>query len=330
MTDRRWADVAVVGGGPAGSTVAHQLAAAGADVLLCHDGRDRWQRIGQQLPVVPVDLGATELTASRSVWTGEGVDHRPHPVGPHGRPGVVDRADLDRRLRALAVQAGARLLPGEAAPVRERRGGSWQLPGWRVPLVVDASGQRRVLARDHLPWETADRLRCQVWRVAAGPAEPWTLVETDPLGWWYSAPTAGLAALTVLRVTALGRAGPHRPPRYTAERLAGAELGCRPVERTALVGHCRTPWAPGLLAVGESALRVDPLSAAGLRGVFQLAAPAAAAVLGLLGGDEAAAGRYAELVTEAYRLHLVERGHHLGGSRHADQLFFRERSGPQR
>jgi hypothetical protein len=58
-----------------------------------------------------------------------------------------------------------------------------------------------------------------------------------------------------------------------------------------------------LVAVGDAAMRLDPLSSSGLRYGLRLAAPAAEAVLGLLRADREPARRYAGLVGAVFAAH---------------------------
>ena len=340
----RHADAAVVGGGPAGAAVAWRLATAGARVVLVHDRRDRWGPVGQQLPAgarpVLAELGVLDAVAAgalavheaRSVWGGPGVDRRPALFDPYGAPLAVDRPHLDRLLRQAAERAGARVFDGRVRAV-PAAGGGWQVEDaagrrrWTTRILVDASGASRACSRGHLPWTTVDRLRCVLWRVRpAGPApQPYSLVEADPDGWWYTCPTASGDLLTVMRAedmpaaTAAGRPRAHeaslrlasgrppRPPPRTRDRL-GVALPAERAYRVAVIGYADPPWAPSLVAVGDAAFAADPLSASGLGSALYLAAPAADAVLGLLDGDPRPAEAYAEDVRARVARHLEQRG----------------------
>ncbi|MFC5750958.1 NAD(P)/FAD-dependent oxidoreductase [Actinomadura rugatobispora] len=329
----RAADATVVGGGAAGAAVAWHLASAGAAVALVHDHRERWRPVGQQLSAAarPVlrSLGvldaltgaAVPVHEARSAWGGPDVDCRPAIFNPHGPPLAVDRPRLDHLLRAAARHAGARVLDGHARAVRTSDG-AWQVwdgtgRRWTTRVLVDATGAGRALTRAHLPWTLVDRLRCVLWqaRPAGAAPQPWSLVEADPDGWWYTAPTPGGDHLTVMRVedmpAATGRPGaPLQPPPHTRDRLAD-RLPAVCDYRVAVVGYANPPWAPNLVAAGDAALAVDPLSSSGLDNALHLAAPASAAALGLIGGDPGPAHRYAQQVHALAARHLELRHYYL-------------------
>ncbi|KJK60038.1 NAD(P)/FAD-dependent oxidoreductase [Saccharothrix sp. ST-888] len=353
-------DVVVVGGGPAGAVVAALLAAADAAVVLVDDGRAPWRAVGQQLAPSALNvlrrLGVERRLAAvsmpvqeaRSAWADHELDHRPALLNPYGPALAVDRTALDALLRTAAREAGARVVHGHARAagdpvgrVGSRVDGGVDgrrlagVPGLTgpVPVVVDATGAARGLTRGRLGWLGVDRLRCTVWQARSARAgrQPWSLVESTADGWWYSAPAAGSERLTVMQVRELGDTSraqsPTLPPR-TAERLAALPLPRPAAHRLAVVGCADPPWGPGLVAVGDAALSVDPLSSSGLRHALELAEPAAEAVLGLLTGDDRPAVRYTGLVRAAFVRHLADRQYvHAAAVRYRDESFWRQRAG---
>ncbi|MFG2978508.1 tryptophan 7-halogenase [Streptomyces sp. NPDC048331] len=342
------ADLVVVGGGPAGAAVAWEAAAAGARVVLAHDGRAPWQPVGQQLAPAAravlrrmgVDGRAAALArpvhGARSVWADpSAVDEASMLFNPYGPPWAVDRRVLDGLLRMAAREAGVRVVRARARAERAG-GGGWRVAGLDdgpvpVPVVVDSTGASSAVSRGRLARRRADRLRCTVWRIPAAEAgpQPWSLVEAVPYGWWYTAPgPAPGGDLTVLQVQGAGGRAPCVPPPHTAARLRCPGPLPRPAaERVATVGRAAPPWAPGLVAAGDAALSVDPLSSSGLRHALELARPAAHAALGLVDGDEAAAAGYAELVAGAFARHLAERrAHHTAAAHYGREPFWRHRS----
>src|SRR5262249_35243692 len=119
------ADVAVVGGGPAGAVTALLLARAGAAVVMYEQSRYDALRLGETLPpsVNPLlrELGLGErfraLRSELSYQTAS-AGGAPEPAersfvfSPHGHGWHVDRARFDHMLAEAAEEAGARVRRG--------------------------------------------------------------------------------------------------------------------------------------------------------------------------------------------------------------------------
>jgi geranylgeranyl diphosphate/geranylgeranyl-bacteriochlorophyllide a reductase len=159
-------DVVVVGGGPAGATAAHELAALGHDVLLLDRG-GRVKPCGGAVPPrlleafdVPEDLLVARVDTARILSpTGRRVDI---PVGD-GFVGMVDRGPFDAWLRDRAVSRGAKLVKGNFVRLEDagtgrpvvvyNEGGSRSGREVRVRsrVVVGADGALSQVARQALP-----------------------------------------------------------------------------------------------------------------------------------------------------------------------------------
>jgi flavin-dependent dehydrogenase len=162
--------VAILGGGPAGSTVAALLARGGADVALFDRGKRPPIIVGESLvpAVIPFlrELGVEEEIAGYSIWKGGAT----FVFGNLGRLNVrfddvrgakttysynVPRDRFDATLLEAARRAGARVVK---APARALRDGEDRvrltdetlaaIPDFGPPdFVIDAGGRSRVLAR---------------------------------------------------------------------------------------------------------------------------------------------------------------------------------------
>ena len=213
------ADVLVVGAGPAGSTLALNLAPSHEVLLVDIDATPPW-RVGENLPAA-----ARRLLADMGLWQAfEAQGHLPCPLSHStwgsAQPQVQDalrnldgpgwhlnRPQFDAWLRDVACQRGAALLTG-VQRVRlsaGQAGIAGQSSGWLVQVerpgstlriqaryVVDATGRPSSMARQlGAQRHTLDKLVCG-WVLGKADASQVvqtapTELHTEPDGWWYSA-----------------------------------------------------------------------------------------------------------------------------------------------
>jgi flavin-dependent dehydrogenase len=287
-------EVCVVGGGPAGSTAARQLARLGHDVCLLERAAFPRPHVGESLSPGLLDLLATlglrqraqahGLLSPRALvrWSGE-------PENAD-KPGLqVDRGRFDQALWEAAAESGVRALQRAkvARPRRETKG--WTIPvrcggepiEVRAGFLVDATGRSSVLggrkrrcaaplAALHGRWQGLDSGGAET-RVEAGPDE-WLWGAPLPDGTWSamvfleparcarskSRDLEGLYRTLLARSTLL---------RFCLRgRLAGGVRVCdassyaddRPVDETSI-------------KVGEAAFALDPLSSQGVQAAVQTA-----------------------------------------------------------
>lgn len=317
------ADVAIVGGGPAGAAAALALARLGVRVVMIESGRLR-PPVGETLPpaVRPVldrlDLRATveaegflPSVGTYAAWGEADPWGRDFLFSRHGHGWHLDRRRFDALLREAARAAGAQLAIGdtvaESTPLTAG-GFRLTLSGGRevvARVVLDASGRAAVFARQRgVARRALDRMigvMGHVVRRADGEVErAATLVEATEDGWWYSAPLpqdrlavafmtdSDLARPTVASPQAwLDRlaAAPH-----TGARVAnyGAGLAGPPVVVAAASGRLSRFGDADWLAIGDAAATQDPLSSEGILVAIDSGLDAAAAAARMLGGDPSA------------------------------------------
>jgi flavin-dependent dehydrogenase len=228
-------DVLVVGGGPAGTSVAIALATAGVDVTLVERACFPRPRIGESLPPkvgeLLTTLGVNEAVAAAGFarMTGTTIvqdgDFTTHDFDPAQRElgYQVERERFDALLLERARSVGVRVreettlvgLLSDEVPVGDGRtdvvvrGGrvrsaDGQEAALAAQVVVDASGSAGVLSRT-LGLKRRDAIRtvalCGYWRGSGVPpaVSPHnTLFETHPSGWLWSVRRAdGLRNVTL-------------------------------------------------------------------------------------------------------------------------------------
>lgn len=298
------ASVCVLGGGPAGATIARRLAELGhAVVLVARDGGPR-HALGETLPVSALPLlaslgltGVVDMATTGEERERLAVWGEREPVSQPGRAILLDRGRFDRLLRARAADSGVRVMAPGAAPRRDPARG-WVVPvagraPLCVPVLVDARGRRSgggvrlgaptvALAAlwDHGPEATRIEAGEDFW-AWGGPAPQGrhgAACFVDP------ARLAGLdsADRTALYLSLLARTRLFR--RLGAGRLLGPPTVHDATSR--LVPRCA---GPAHVVVGDAALATEPLSSQGVQAALVSALQGAATVNTVLTRPEDAA-----------------------------------------
>lgn len=243
-------DVAVVGGGPAGSALAIALARQGIRVRLIEAVPERKLRVGETVPP-ELEHYLRELTVWDafaqgghlpsggicSAWGGQALTFQDAFSRPHGGGWHLDRPRFDAMLLAEADRAGAEVVTGARVigigapngPAQEGMGvarplfiraADGQIERVTTSLVVDATGRSASIARRFGSRRLgADRLVA----IYAGFAladrmqdGDYTLVEAVENGWWYTTRIPGERAIAAFFTDAavVRRDGLSRPGRW--------------------------------------------------------------------------------------------------------------------
>jgi 2-polyprenyl-6-methoxyphenol hydroxylase-like FAD-dependent oxidoreductase len=320
--------VVIVGGGPAGASVALLLARRGVPLVLIEASRDPARRFrGEALmPHGLAALGAMgllplpawvpqrPLRGWRFVFDGQELFRLAEPLEDEGGEGcrlVSQPALLTHLLDQLGNLPNATVLQGERV-----RGLAWQ--GERVVGVRLADGSnlaaRLVVGADG----RSSRLRQQAQLALIPRGDPFDLL-------WFALPQAGPSPLQGLFTTVVGEAGLFSlfdaaegavqlgwlrragDPSDTSEdwiaRLASqspADLAAwwphqapalsRPTPLRVQVGQAERWWQPGLLLLGDAAHPLSPVRAQGINLALRDAWVAAQALLPLLQSPSDSAG----------------------------------------
>lgn len=265
-------DVAVVGGGPAGSAAAARLARAGRRVVLFE--RDRFPRfhIGESLLAsvndVLDEIGAADLVRQRGFpvkWgatfmAGDGTierfaDFASSPEVPSPQTWQVPRAEFDELLLRHAAACGADVreehrvldarIDGSGVTVTTRAPDGREL-ATRVAAVVDASGRFGLLGRKFGLRLDEPRLAniavfahyCGVPRREGRRSGDIRVIARPDLGWFWMIPISDeLMSVGVV----LPRAAYDALPRMSMEALLDHTIAETP-DVAALMRHARREW----------------------------------------------------------------------------------------
>jgi flavin-dependent dehydrogenase len=346
---RQTADVAVIGGGPAGCAAALTLARSGIAVVLLDAGRAR-PSVGETLPpsVRPVldglGLRATIATeghlpsvGSWSAWGGAEPWGRDFIFNRFGHGWHLDRCRFDALLRGTAHAAGAQsgtatVVASDALP---SGGFRLHLAGGRAMtarIVLDATGRSASFARQRgVKRRAIDRMIALVGYIphrADAAAEPAaTLVEAVAEGWWYSAPLPQDRLVAVFMTDADLARGAGVSTQAWLDRLAGAEhtaaralrygagLAGPPFIVPAASGRLERFGDADWLALGDAAASQDPLSSEGILVALQSGIEGAVAAARALDGDRDALLAAAARREAAWLRYLEQRDRHYAMER---------------
>jgi flavin-dependent dehydrogenase len=290
-------DFVVVGGGPAGLTVASLLSEGGARVtLLDEQSRDNngetVTRVGESLPGAAQRLLANlglpaldeghhrRISGAISHWAGQ-IQYQDFILDKEGAGWRLDRPKFEQTLARHACAQGVTVKHGRLQDCRQRQG-RWQLDTdrgqhIRTGFVIDATGRtgtvtrrmgiQRVKTRPLVAtWTVGDRLEQGTDR---------TLVETTADGWWYGALLPDGRPLAILHTDAVRAASLKKSPHAWCQRLAGTSLLAQHLDHNGFSqsrvrgvdarGSClQTTSGDDWAACGDAAQSFDPLSSQGI------------------------------------------------------------------
>lgn len=362
------ADVAVIGGGPAGAATA--LALRGRDpsleVVLVEASTYGEARVGEVLAphagALLEELGVYERFLAEghlagfgtsSSWGQEELADQDFLFSVHGHGWHLDRRRFDAMLVDEAARRGVTAWLGTRLTGARRGANGWllDLAGADRPttlatrFVVDASGRRaRFATRLGARRVVFDYLAGLFVFFDAGPgfADPRPLIEPVEQGWWYSAGLPGDGAVVALmtdsdavRRLGLGREAAWHAAcaatRHTRRRLHGSTARGTPAIHAASSGRLETVAGDGWLAVGDAASTFDPLSGLGMVKALRHGLWAAFAILDTLAGSAArpnAGERYRRHVIDEFEGYLETREHFYAGERRWPSAPFWRRRSP--
>jgi len=355
-------DIAIVGGGPAGSgcAIALRLRFPKWRVMLLEASDYSLPRMGEVLPALAVHLlrqlrfplgvlarSGMPAESIASAWGGAELAEEHHLFSARGAGLHLDRNLFDRHLAEHAASLGAAAQLETRLHSVTRKDGCWvlHLSGGKTcsaRFLIDATGRSAIVARS-----LGARIRrldglTAYSRILRGSnrAEHRTVVEACALGWWYTAPLPGARrVVSLLTDVDLGRTEGlpdgeawHRNLRRTQhvsallDETASQHLTTVSSASTALLSSA---VGDGWLATGDAAASGDPLAGQGIARALRSGILASYAAADALSG-RATQGleRYDALLRAQFasfqRVHFA---HHAREMRWPDQPFWRRRQG---
>ena len=361
-------DVVIIGGGPAGTATAIELARLGFAVTVLERSDYRNVRIGESLApaVAPrlarlgvwqafLDQKHVPSYAVRGAWGTDVLHDVPHIFNPYGMGWHVDRPQFDRLLMRRARDVGAKICMNARCTKIDRGGnGDWRIVFVdargehviRARFLVDASGRssnlRRKLGVDD---EVYDQLvGVAVWfehKALSSQNNSYALIESVEHGWWYSAPVpTGKLIVMFMSDLDLYQTGRRRAARYWYEHLEETYYTrdrvtpLRPVSPPQVyLAHSHQVvglGSSGWLPVGEAMQGVDPLSGQGVCNALQMAEEAAGAINGYFDGKPGALSDYVAQIDGTFSRYLEMRRYYYAKEiRWTASVFWQRRAAPE-
>ena len=341
------ADVAIIGGGPAGSSTAIALARAGLSVVVLERMERPRLRVGETLPPsIRLELdklgvwaefqraGHLPSVGNRSVWGSAKPFDNDFIFNPYGSGWHVDRQRFDEMLLSAAQSSGAKVLNGMGlAGLEYESNRGWQLEMEctagraliNARFVVDASGRASAFARlCGIRRCSLDKLIGIVGYLDARLDHPTgeriTLVEAVRDGWWYSAllpdgklvvvymTDTDIAAIQKLRESEQWLARLNQT-RYTRERVESHNYELEAATHIVSANSSRLEAVAGncWLAVGDAAASYDPLSSQGISTALSTGINAAKSIQDYFEGKPDALKDYADSLEKNFAAYLLNR-----------------------
>lgn len=358
----------IVGGGPAGATVAMSLAQRGLNATVLEARQGPEAKIGECLPPnanqLLEKLGITNrmnredhlvFHGNRSWWGSAQPVERDFLFGTRGSGWQLNRRKFEDMLAQMAREQGAEWLYGFRLVQCSWEGGKWQLRArsatgirdFEADFVVDATGRNAYLARQ------LGSLRIRYDRLIAAAVimkseadadrrDTFTALEAVASGWWYSAclPDNQLIVVYMTDSDLVDHSKLSCRDSWLALLDETVHTKCRvrdgdyrPLTNPRILASnsARLDMIAGerWLAVGDAATAYDPLASYGIAAAMGGGCNAAAAIADCLAGNRDALPLYSRLIDRAFAQYLFMHREYYGLERRwPDEIFWRRRHQP--
>lgn len=289
-------DVCVTGGGPAGATIARQLALLGHRVCLVEKSRYPCPKVGESLPPNILPLldrlgvrdrieGGSFLRPDKSIihWSDA---HERLKFETDQRPLLVDRGRFDHLLLEAAREAGVIVMqPAQALRPTLNGDECWHIPVRCGPGLIEIKARYLAEATGRRSLPGAKRTRCSALMIALYGYWRNTNIDTSAImveagleEWFWGAPLPDGSFNAMVftdphRFRQVARRGRRLESLYRS-LLAGSSLlrGCLTGTLMSKVTACDAssyvdehPIDAHSIKVGESSFSIDPLSSQGVQ-----------------------------------------------------------------
>jgi flavin-dependent dehydrogenase len=343
-------EILVIGGGPAGCTVARRLACLGHDVHLIEQHKFPRLHVGESLSpgiLALLDtLGARDRIESAPFLRPQKAivhwrDETTYVKWQPGEPGFqVDRGEFDLLLLELALESGVTVSqPAQAfRPVRDGATG-WIIPFQqagrlcygKARFLVDASGRQSIMSSKRQRTSPPTIALYGYWQ-DTGLRGTETRVEAGTRNWYWGAPLPGaiLNASVFLDPTQCKIPKANDLESFYRRLLSesillrqclNGKLTCGVTACNASSSHDAEPIGESFIKVGEACFAIDPLSSQGVQAAMLSAVQASIVCHTIL-----TAPLMAPTAIEFYRerqAETMDRHRHWAAGYYAEQQSFR-------
>lgn len=356
-------DVAILGGGPGGTSTAIALARAGWSVIVMERSHYDSPRIGEtllpQVSVPLMELGVwhqflldehIQSPGVTAVWGQTEPYDNDFIVNPYGSGWHVDRRRFDTMLARAAETSGAEVLR-DTTPITCIWDAkvAWHLEAiagrtvkrWHAAVLVDATGRlaspARSLGGRRIVYDRLVGLVGLIPVVSETIVDRRTSIEAVQEGWWYAAVLPGgrniAAFMTDADLMPRGISARNafwrdqlQQASHTWARLGDGALDIEHRAVSAASSYLMCVVGPGRLAVGDAAMTMDPLSSQGVMWALESGLAGAKAVDAYLRGNTMALNSYARWVKSVFVDYLETRAEYYRREcRWPDRPFWRRR-----
>ncbi|WP_415919896.1 FAD-dependent oxidoreductase [Tateyamaria sp. SN6-1] len=333
----RHVDVAIIGGGPAGTAAAITLRKRpDISVAVLERGTYAAPKVGESLSPgargLLQYLGLWEtfeteqrlsLLGTEAAWGSDVLGGMDFILTLHGAGWALDRQRFEQMMADAAQRSGAEIRTGTTVAACRYDGTLWHIDCGRDTLtaryVIDAAGRMSRFATGHgARRQRNDSLTALCARLPRAPGTAqMTRVEAVEYGWWYTAPLPSGALITCLfsdadRIHALRLSDPqvwaaklaqtqHLPALIDGAIVPPAALETLPAFSSLLRS---SPSEVPMIAAGDAIAARDPLSSSGIPNAMGSGIQAARVAADWLFGKGALRAAYEESVALDHAAYL--------------------------